>query len=487
MLSKIYFVLSHYSFPLITEYHTTVARGLEGNSPSVAANPENFFRTQETDPILNGRPLCNTGPPITLYNKVFSKFLDDFSNVNLKIPSDFLSWTEELILAATNGYGDEEERNEAIRGKFSEKFSTMLLIEYGKKKQKCKSDGMIVTEVNLINAYLGILEGKNEIGTAKNDPTIQGAIYYRDYWSQSNVDQIRDFCCVPTFIIGMAGPWFCILGGVFLSRVVIQPLTDFIPLTINLRVSDQVKRISRLFYSLLLAIKELREFYHNLKQEETETEQRFFPCIRHYKIGEIVHHFTYLCGLLDDHTRTIWKAKRADGKLIVVKFASKYNIQGHNICAEHNLAPQLLYSSDDEEVKALGGFKMVIMEYICGIPLDQKYLKDEIKPQSCVSIIEDVKKAIDLLHEKDFVFGDLRAPNVLIVDTNDGQRAVLVDFDWCGKDKLDEYPSSMNKKIQWPIGAEPCALLQKEHDLYWITTLLTDYLRYIFLSFSKLA
>src|SRR4051812_40597219 len=98
MLSKIYFVLSHYFFPLITEYRTTVAHGLKGNSPSVGANPENFFRTQETDPILNGQLLCNTGPPITLYNKVFSKFLDDFSNVNLKIPSDFLSWTEELIL-----------------------------------------------------------------------------------------------------------------------------------------------------------------------------------------------------------------------------------------------------------------------------------------------------------------------------------------------------------------------------------------------------
>jgi len=139
---------------ILEEYRTTIARGLEGNSPSVGANPENFFKTQETDPILNGRPLCNTGPPITLYNKVFGKFLDDFSNVNLKIPPDFLSWTEELILAATNYYGDEEERNEKIREKFSEKFGTLLLIEYGKKKQKCKSDGVIVTEVNLMNACL---------------------------------------------------------------------------------------------------------------------------------------------------------------------------------------------------------------------------------------------------------------------------------------------------------------------------------------------
>jgi hypothetical protein len=46
---------------------------------------------------------------------------------------------------------------------------------------------VLTTSLDTLIAYLGILEGKNEIETDKNDPTIQEALYYRDYWSQDNV------------------------------------------------------------------------------------------------------------------------------------------------------------------------------------------------------------------------------------------------------------------------------------------------------------
>ncbi|PKC61184.1 hypothetical protein RhiirA1_327417, partial [Rhizophagus irregularis] len=52
-------------------------------------------------------------------------------------------------------------------------------------------------------------------------------------------------------------------------------------------------------------------------------------------------------------------------------------------------------------------------------------------------IYEDIKQAIGLLHEKNFVFADLRASNILIIDTEENQRAMLVDFDWCGKSDED--------------------------------------------------
>ena len=75
-----------------------------------------------------------------------------------------------------------------MRATLSEILGTILLVEYGEdKRQKCKCDGVITTTLGQHIAYLGILEGKNEIGTAQNDPTIQGALYYRDYWSQNNV------------------------------------------------------------------------------------------------------------------------------------------------------------------------------------------------------------------------------------------------------------------------------------------------------------
>ncbi|RIB19165.1 hypothetical protein C2G38_2015932 [Gigaspora rosea] len=353
-----------------------------------------------------------------------------------------------------------------MRIMFLDKLGTVSVIEYGQGRMKCKSDGVFTstTNIDLITAYLGIFKGKNEIGTGGSDPTIQGAIYFRDYWSQSNVDKIRECCCAPSFIISIAGPWVCILGAVFLNRVVIQPLTDFIPLTINLRIPDQFNRIARLFYALLVAFHRLQYFYQNLSLDPSD--QRFFPYIREFPSNEGRVPFTYISELSDDYTRTIWKAKTDDNRMIVVKFAAKYNFEAHNLCAIQDYAPKLLYCSNDEEAKTLGGLKMVIMEYVDSTSLGQKHW---INPVLWETIFNDVEAAIQLLHDNNFVFADLRAPNILIINAT--QHAMLIDFDWCGKHDVDKYPPSMNKNLSWPPGAKPCALLKKEHDIHWLNLL----------------
>ncbi|PKK75445.1 hypothetical protein RhiirC2_708129 [Rhizophagus irregularis] len=209
---------------------------------------------------------------------------------------------DKLILNATKINEYEEERNERMREILSEKLGTILLVEYKKNRQKCKSDGVLTTSLGTLIAYLGILEGKNEIETDKNDPTIQEALYYRDYWSQDN-----KLLLFPSFIITVAGPWFYILGGVFLNRAVVELLTDFIPLAINLRVFDKKKQITRLFYSLYQALRLLNNFYRNLGVERS-VDHRFFPYVCQFQSdGNNIISFTDIYELLDDPTRTIWK------------------------------------------------------------------------------------------------------------------------------------------------------------------------------------
>src|SRR4051794_26184118 len=110
----------------------------------------------------------------------------------------------------------------------------------------------------------------------------------------------------------MAGPWFCILGGIFLNRAVVEPLTELISLTISLRVFNKQKRIARLFYSLFRALQHLRLFYQNLNLTKP-MDQRFFPYVRQFQSnGAQTISFAYICELADDPTRTIWKAAKED-------------------------------------------------------------------------------------------------------------------------------------------------------------------------------
>ena len=84
-----------------------------------------------------------------------------------------MKWTDKLILEATDSYDVEEHHNEKMRATLSEILGTILLVEYGtNKRQICKCDRVITITLGQHITYLGMLEGKNEIGTAQNDLTI---------------------------------------------------------------------------------------------------------------------------------------------------------------------------------------------------------------------------------------------------------------------------------------------------------------------------
>lgn len=69
-----------------------------------------------------------------------------------------------------------------------------------------------------------------------------------------------------------------------------------------------------------------------------------------------------------------------------------------------------------------------------------------------LTIYRDVKCDNEQLHNKNYVFADLRPPNILIFGTGEELHTNLIDFDWCGRHDVDSYPSSMNEDIQWPQG-----------------------------------
>src|SRR5438046_9227519 len=76
------------------------------------------------------------------------------------------------------------------------------------------------------------------------------------------------------------------------------------------------------------------------------------------------------------------------------------------------------------------------------------------------------KAAINALHEKGFVFGDLRWPNIMVLNG----RAKILDFDWCGNDGEDRYPATLNDlgDINWHQDVHRGSIMRKEHDCFML-------------------
>ena len=122
---------------------------------------------------------------------------------------------------------------------------------------------------------------------------------------------------------------------------------------------------------------------------------------------------------------------------VVVKFAYKYNREAHRLLEAAKQAPRLRHCEYEPSV----GLWVVVMDYVeHGVVLGENQRLTE------PSHIHSLRAAVQNLHRVGFVFGDLRRPNVLVVD----DKVVLIDFDWCGQVGEARYPSDIALDgMQW--------------------------------------
>jgi len=166
------------------------------------------------------------------------------------------------------------------------------------------------------------------------------------------------------------------------------------------------------------------------------------------------HHGIYLARMPGDAS-----AGDTSTRVVLVKFTAKYNEAAHRLLADHNppLAPALYHC-----VRVIGGVHMVVMECMLNAkPLHYFLLSSPRSPPPNADVVRrDVRKALDLLHGQDFVFGDLHQPNILY-SSND-ERAFLVDFDWVGKHEVDRYPPCLDPTLG--LGVDRWGVMRKLDD-----------------------
>ncbi|CAA7270120.1 unnamed protein product [Cyclocybe aegerita] len=456
------------------KYKSSLAKNVNAPSPSASAKSGGYVTFQKDgDPIYDGRyvatlPAETRAPPIQIYHPDFAHFWDDSTNTNLEVPPEVVRATARFMGKASGIYKNEDIRRFAIRSKLLD------VLNCGMKKvvnlDSTSRNGIVITQalVMVEAAAIGIEEDKNEFGDGGSNPSTQAGLSYGRFWAQSNHAKIRENSCCPSFLIAIAGASIAILGAIWTDKIIVQRLTDYIWLGHDTIFNDEaIYRNARILYALSRSLRRLDTFYKSLKIQPQppvpeKLEPRYFPSINAYRgLDDTIINFTFIIPLELDSVCTTFLAK-TEGPVsepIVVKFVRRYNKEAHQLLAAKGMAPKLRYC-DKVGVRdgdpSYGHLRMIVMDFVDGETVE----KAQTLPPTFHQQIQDI---LTVLHQADYVFGDLRGPNVMITKNNE---VVFIDFDMVGKHGESTYPIMMSPSIQWADGvADGLRVMMKEHDL----------------------
>ncbi|EDR05746.1 uncharacterized protein LACBIDRAFT_329298 [Laccaria bicolor S238N-H82] len=130
-----------------------------------------------------------------------------------------------------------------------------------------------------------------------------------------------------------------------------------------------------------------------------------------------------------DPSRLLFLASTSTATLVVIKFTRRYCAELHALCAKLGRAPQLLAFE-----RLPGGWFGVAMNYISTAKPLRIIPKDHVERPRWY---KELKEVLNKFHGEDLVHGDLRDTNIIV---EDGERVLLVDFDWGGRDGETAYP-----------------------------------------------
>jgi hypothetical protein len=228
---------------------------------------------------------------------------------------------------------------------------------------------------------------------------------------------------MPCFLVICNGPVLHILGFVWAGIMIVEPLCDPVYVTggHEAYTAGSHEALARLFRALRTSLGLLKKYYADLTRSSRILprfhQPRFTTCTLQSPNGgsydvDIKYHDQLWSS---QRWRPMWKAtisaiRKADGvdvqlrvgQVVLVKFASRYS-----------------------------------------------------------DYHDSVRTAVNTLHQNDLVFGDLRLPNILIRTKDD--KAMVVDFDWCGKEEETLYPADLAHAVRWE-GIVRRGPILKDHD-----------------------
>ncbi|KAI0268863.1 hypothetical protein BC834DRAFT_820680, partial [Gloeopeniophorella convolvens] len=411
-----------------------------------------------------------SGPSIALYSPALARLIDALRDVPGQAPSEEeLAATGSLLQSALAIYEGEEQRQRRIFRHLQDLLRLNVQVKPQElEESQVMGDGAVITSLETgEKAVFCYIKVKNELG----DAGLQAALTYRRHIAQSSYERVRNVSPCPCIIVAIAGPYICFQGAVFAPVPVVEHLTDYIYLGGQTLKRARIDRLARIFRAVSEAMHGLRREYNSLKGNDELELSCLFPRPLFLQSldpteSELVNSLKYVdrlnyLGIQKDGYRKVLFRARTGDKDVVVKFCEVYHARAHGLLADQGLAPRLHLCA-----KVVGGLHMVVMDLIPNGNAYHRFLKPHPS-----KIDEDVEKAVKTLHAHNIVFGDLRQPNILIVNREgDEEGGMLIDFDWAAEEVQGRYPPVINDsgEIKWAPGVTAAGIMRKEHDLFML-------------------
>jgi hypothetical protein len=313
------------------------------------------------------------------------------------------------------------------------------------------------------------------------------------------MDHIRDVSCFPVLLFSITGSDLLVSGFVFADYVIQQTLTAQELLEDNTAHSSRILRLAKIFWAARRFLEGVPQHYQQVMQTSplrAPADARF-PYFIDLKVQDHVYRLRYLKRILPcEANRNIFLARiiavtainiareqcapaaLSKRDLVVVKFSTRYGKHGHELLAKARLAPRIHYHGT-----LPGGILVTVMDYVRGQTLSKAYQNSPLP----TAVELEVRRAIQILHDNDIVFGDLRLPNIMYVEPStpkvtardissasasasssgnkETHQIMFVDFDWCAPAMVGRYPPTLNEEIPWAAGVASHAIMKKSHDL----------------------
>ncbi|KAF7419191.1 hypothetical protein PC9H_001777 [Pleurotus ostreatus] len=474
--------------------HPSVATSIRSklNPPSTSAMNALLMQSERStrpDAVYDGRPAGITGPSIAIYHPIFTRFQQRFSQPPSidDIPETALTDAYAFIVKSAEYYASEPVRQSAIAPVVTPLLGPWAVfrevtLHYG--SMSFKPDGHRSVECGVFLRYdpgrqlmLNLIaEVKNGIGLGGRDPIEQAAKAYLIVVTASELGKLRATSCMPAFLLGISGPNITVSGAIYVEGVITERLTDIISLVPVLSsqeplghpsARDQLAyRIAHLFICLRECLDQLADEYTNMPSLPAADHLTLVPCphFSSFRADDFDYKLIYRHRLFASRSeRAVFFAEaQSPGQLpkdCVVKFASRYCAEAHNIAYTAGAAPRLLYCAFEPTV----GKFCVVTEFV----------EEKASAQLTADGVQTLRDAVNALHAHALVFGDLRDANVL-VDSRGNPHLIDFDFDWSGAEGAVRYPLDLNTAgIDWAPGVRPGAKITRELDGAMLEKLLT--------------